>query len=572
MAEIEIPMPWIKTLEGVRKSSIEYQDISTYGFMKLQAETVPDQLSMIFGVKGGKSLTYSELLQNVKKMAVALEQKGVKHGSKIALMLPNTPHYVITHFALLALGATVVQTNPLYTGRELRHILSDSGATGIISITRFAPLINTILDDPESTLEWAVYGQIGDYMSPIIVFLGKYILRKLDDPAVPSHSKNFKYKDLLKSNDGSAFKEAKINLTKDLALLQYTGGTTGLSKGAALSYMNISANAQQARECIHMVPNGKGSVLTALPLFHSFALTSCLGLAIMLGVPMILVPNPREQLPTGEVHTLIEKHKITFVPGVPTLLSGLLNHPKAKTTDWSNVIVALSGGAGLPKELAKQFEKVTGKQVVEGYGLSETSPLLTINPIGHDTVKPIIGSIGLPAPDTIIRIANMDDTSKTMPLGENGEIVAKGPQVMNGYYNKPDENKNVIVDGWFLTGDVAYMDEQGFTYIVDRKKDMILVSGYNVYPLEVEQVLYSHPAVLEAAVAGLPHEVKGEIVAAWIILREGMAASEEDILKYCKENLAAYKVPKQITFRDELPTSLIGKILRRKLQEEAASS
>ena len=568
----DFPKPWLKTLEGVRKITLEYQDRSTYDFIKNWVDKTPENLIAVFGVKGGKSLTYAEFYDSMKRLAVFFESKGIKKGDKVALMLPNTPNYIISHYAILSLGAIVVQTNPLYTETELNHIIQDSGAVGIVAITQFQDKINNVMQNSDNDLSWAVYGKITDYMSGFIGFLATKILKKLDDPKMKIFPNTYTYKESLES-DPSKFTEADINLSEDIALFQYTGGTTGLSKGAMLTHKNISYNAQQAREMIHMVPDGTGSVLTALPLFHSFALTACLGLSQQLGIPMILVPNPRVQLPSGEVHALIDKYKITFIAAVPTMINGLINHPKASETNWETLIASISGGAALPIELAKQFKKVADAELVEAYGLSETSPLVTSNPVGHDTVIPKMGSIGLPAPDTFVKIVDSDDRNVLMPLGEVGEIACKGPQIMKGYYQKDDDNKLALFDdGWFLTGDLAYMDEDGFTFIVDRKKDMIIVSGYNVYPLEVENVLFEHPKIYEAAVAGYNDPVKGERVGAWIVLHPDESLTEEEVIAFCKEKLAAYKVPKKVAFREDLPKTMVGKVLRRQLKEEADNS
>lgn len=564
----DFPKPWLKTLEGVRKITLEYQDRSTYDFVKNWVDKTPDNLIAVFGVKGGKSLTYAEFYDSLKRLAVFFESKGIKKGDKVALMLPNSPHYIISHYAILSLGAIVVQTNPLYTESELSHIIQDSGAVGIVSITQFQDKINAVMQNSDNDLSWAVYGKITDYMSKFIGFLATKILKKLDDPKMKIFPNTYTYTEALES-DPSKFIEADIDFNEDIALFQYTGGTTGLSKGAMLTHKNISYNAQQAREMIHMVPEGTGSVLTALPLFHSFALTACLGLSQQLGIPMILVPNPRVQLPNGEVHALIDKYQITFIAAVPTMINGLINHPKASETNWETLIASISGGAALPIELAKQFKEVTDAELVEAYGLSETSPLVTSNPVGHDTVVPKMGSIGLPAPDTFVKIVDSDDRNVLMPLGEVGEIACKGPQIMKGYYMKDEENKAALFDdGWFLTGDLAYMDDEGFTFIVDRKKDIIIVSGYNVYPLEVENVLFEHPKIYEAAVAGYKDPVKGERVGAWIVLHPGETLTGEEVIAFCKEKLAAYKVPKKVVFREELPKTMVGKVLRRQLKEE----
>lgn len=553
----EIPTPWLSSLEGVRATALDYDSISTFEFVKRRATNEPNDPFVIF--PKGKVLSYSSVLESVKRLATKLVEMGIKPGDRVALMLPNVPHYVIGHYAVLSIGAVIVQTNPIYTLRELRHILKDSGARGVITIAMFQENVAKLMD--ETDLEFAIIGHISDYLKPIVAFLGK-LLKKIDDPKMMSNPKFHLWKDVLKLGDPSNFKEHQINMD-DLAILQYTGGTTGLSKGAMLTHKNISYNAQQARALIPMVPDKTGSILTALPMFHSFGLTVCLANAVQLGIPVVLLAK----FAAADALSLIEKYKITFFPAVPTMAVALLNHPNFDKTDFSSLIAVFSGGAPLPFEVAQEWKERTGSDLVEGYGLSETSPVAYCQPIKSDKLKPRDKSIGLPAADTQIKITDTDDYSKLMPLGQPGEICIKGPQVMIGYWGNEEASNQALKDGWLLTGDIGYIDEDGFAYIVDRKKDLIIVSGNNVVPREVEEVLYEHPAVLEAAVAGLNHPSKGEIVAAWVVLKEGQSATEDDILAFCKENLAPYKIPKQVTFRDELPKSMIGKILRRKLLE-----
>ncbi|MCE7735684.1 MAG: long-chain fatty acid--CoA ligase [Candidatus Heimdallarchaeota archaeon] len=559
MSVEEIPKPWIEALVDVRPTTLDYDEVSTFEFVKRRAASEPNDPCMIF--PKGKVLSYADTFDAIKKLSVKFAEMGIKKDDKIALMLPNTPHYIISHYAILSLGAVVVQTNPLYTHRELHHILTDSGATGMISLTMFQEQINEVNKESDVNLEWMIFGTISDYLKPIVAFLGK-LLRKLHDPKMKNYKNNYSWKSVLSSADSSKFKETKIEMD-DLALLQYTGGTTGLSKGAMLTHRNISFNAQQARALVPMIPDKQGSILTALPMFHSFGLTVCMGMSFQMGVPTVLVAK----FDATDALKLIEKHGITFFPGVPTMMTALNNNPNIGSTDFSSLIAVFSGGAPLPIEVATTFQETTGADLVEGYGLSETSPIAYCNPILSEKLKPKVGSIGLPAADTFCKIVDTDDYTKLMPLGERGEICLKGPQVMVGYWNNEEESKIALKDGWLLTGDIGYIDEGGYAYIVDRKKDLIIVSGNNVVPAEVENVLYTHPAILEAAVAGLKHEVKGEIVAAWIVFKEGMSATEEEILAFCKENMAPFKIPKQITFRDELPKSMIGKILRRKLTD-----
>ncbi len=535
---------------------MKYKEQIPLKFLEQRATNEPNDPMIIF--PKGKTLSYSEVFQAVKSFHGGLRKLGIKKGDRVALMLPNSPHYIIAHFAVASLGAIVVQTNPLYTHRELKHQMSDSGAKAIITLTLFQEKVNNVMK--ETDLEIVICANISDYLTPLSAFLGK-LLKKVQDPKMQPLPNNYLFKDVL-TMDPSGYKEERIDLD-DLAVLQYTGGTTGLSKGAALTHKNISYNAQQTREVVHNVPEKKGSILVALPLFHSFGFTVGLGLSLQLGVPMVLVPR----FDAGLVLKLIEKHKITFFPAVPTMIVAILNHEKAPSTDLSSLIAVISGGAPLPLKVAKQFKEVTGGDLVEGYGLSEASPVTHANPIGSDKIKPKIGSIGLPVPDTFMKIVDSEDGKTLVPIGEIGELCIKGPQVMKEYWNKPDETAKTLIDGWLHTGDIAKMDDEGFAYIVDRKKDLIIVSGYNVIPREVEEVLYEHPKILEAAVAGINDPVKGEIVAAWVVLKEGETMTEDEVIAYCKENLAPYKVPKKVTFRDELPKSMIGKILRKKLVE-----
>ncbi|MHA2274875.1 MAG: long-chain-fatty-acid--CoA ligase [Candidatus Kariarchaeaceae archaeon] len=559
MSVEEIPKPWLKTLEGVRPTTLDYEEVSTFEFVKRRAMNEPNDPCMIF--PKGKVLSYAETFDAIKKLASKLTDMGVTKGDRIALMLPNTPHYIISHYAIMSLGAVVVQTNPLYTHRELHHILTDSDAKGMISLTLFQDRINDVMAESDVNLDFAIFGTISDYLKPIVAFLGK-LLRKLDDPKIKNYPKHHLWKTTLASGDASKFQEAKVEM-EDLVLLQYTGGTTGLSKGAMLTHKNVSFNAQQARALVPMIPDKQGSILTALPMFHSFGLTVCMGMSFQMGVPTVLVPK----FDSSDALKLIEKHGITFFPGVPTMMTALNNNPAIEKTDFSSLIAVFSGGAPLPLEVATTFMGLSGADLVEGYGLSETSPVAYCNPIKSDILKPREKSIGLPAADTYCKIVDTDDYTKLLPLGERGEICLKGPQIMKGYWNNEESSNQALKDNWLLTGDIGYIDEDGFAYIVDRKKDLIIVSGNNVVPAEVENVLYTHPAILEAAVAGLQHDVKGEIVAAWVVLKEGMTATEEDLITFCKENMAPFKIPKQITFRDELPKSTIGKILRRKLTD-----
>ncbi|MDH5401610.1 MAG: long-chain fatty acid--CoA ligase [Candidatus Heimdallarchaeota archaeon] len=557
-----IPTPWLNSLEGVRPTTLEYKQESTYQMLKNWALEKPNNPFIIF--PKGKILNFADTLNEVKQLSVQLKALGVEKGDRIAVDLPNVPQYIISHFAIMSLGAIIVQTNPLYTERELIHQMNDSGAKGIISLTLFQEKIEKIM--PDTNLEFCVMANISDYLKPIITILGK-LTKKLIDPKFVPKKGFFLYKDLMKTADSSKFNEEVVNLD-DVTLLQYTGGTTGLSKGAMLTHRNISCNAQQARSIIHHIPDGTGSVLTALPLFHSFALTICLGNSLAMGTSMVLLPKFNVE----DALSLVEKYKITFFPGVPTMLIAMMSNKKFETIDLSSVIGVLSGGAALPLEVAREFEAKTGGSIVEGYGLSETSPVTNANPLGSTKLAPRIGTVGPPVADTFVKIVDVNDYSKMIPVGQEGEICLKGPQIFKGYWNNETATKEVLKeDGWFLTGDIGKLDEDGFLSIVDRKKELIIVSGNNVVPREVEEVIYTHPAVLEVAVAGLKDRNKGEIVAAWVVLKENKEATESELIDFCAKSLAPYKIPKKVTFKKELPKSMIGKILKRKIleQEEA---
>ncbi|MHA2173042.1 MAG: long-chain-fatty-acid--CoA ligase, partial [Candidatus Kariarchaeaceae archaeon] len=552
----DIPKPWLNSLIDNRAATLTYEEIGPFEFFKRRALNETDDPCMI--LPKGMTLTYGEVFDKVKRMAARFQTQGVKKGDRIALLLGNTPHYVIAHYATLAIGGVVVQANPLYTAKELEKQLKDAGAKGIVTLALFQDKVNEVMQNTD--LEFAVYCQIRDFFKPIIVFLGR-LLGKVPfssrkepfDRSMTQMDNSFTYKDFVSGPDN--YTEVEIDIKNDLAILQYTGGTTGVSKGAMLTHYNVSVNAQQARNIIHMIPEKTGSILTVLPMFHVFGLTACMNLSFQMGIPMILnIASPPN---FDQIVQWIEKYKISFFPGVPAMMVAINNNENTPSTDLSSLIAVISGGAPLPLEVAKEFFEATGAYLVEGYGLSETSPLTHINPIGLDPKDMREGSIGLPAADTFAKIVDPEDYSKILPIGEVGELCLKGPQVFKGYWNMENETKNSLKeDGWFRTGDIAKMDDEGYAYIVDRKKDIIIVSGYNVIPREVEEALYEHPAVLEAAVAGMTHPKKGEMVSAWVVLKEGMTATEEEIIQHCKDAIAPYKVPKQITFRDELPKSM----------------
>ncbi len=509
-----------------------------------------------------KSITYRDLDQMSTALGAYLQSKGLQKGARVALMMPNVLQYPIATAAVLRAGYAVVNVNPLYTPRELEHQLRDSGAEAIVVLENFATTVQKVLAN--TSVKHVIVGSMGDLLGfkGVIVNLVVRRVKKM----VPAWS----IPGAVWFNDavaaGRGMKLDKPVLTRqDVAFLQYTGGTTGISKGATLIHQNVLANVLQndawLQPALKKPPHVEQLfIVCALPLYHIFALTACYLLAVRAGGVNLLIPNPRDM--AGFVKEL-SKYQINSFPAVNTLYNGLLNTPGFDKLDFSKLKTSFGGGMATQKPVADKWLKVTGCALSEGYGLSETSPTLTCNPADIDRFT---GSIGVPVPSTWLSIR--DDDGNELPIGQAGEICAKGPQVMAGYWNRPDETARVMTaDGYFRTGDIGVMDENGFTKIVDRKKDMILVSGFNVYPNEIEEVLASHPGVLECAVIGVPDAKSGEAVKAFVVKKDPNVTAE-DIIKFAATQLTAYKVPKQIEFRTDLPKTNVGKILRRELRDE----
>jgi len=509
-----------------------------------------------------KSISYRDLDEMSRSLGAFLQSKGLPKGARVALMMPNVLQYPVATAAVLRAGYTVVNVNPLYTPRELEHQLKDSGAEAIIVLENFASTVQQVLG--KTSVKHVIIGSMGDLLGfkGVIVNL---VVRKVKK-MVPSYSipRAIAFNDAIAAGRGMKLDKPKLT-PDDVAFLQYTGGTTGVSKGATLLHRNIVANVLQndawLQPALKKPPIVDNMIIVcALPLYHIFALTACYLLGVRAGGTNLLIPNPRDM--AGFVKELA-KYQVSFFPAVNTLYNGLLNTPGFDKLDFSKLKVSNGGGMATQKAVAERWLATTGCTLAEGYGLSETSPTLTCNPANIDQFS---GTIGLPVPSTYISIR--DDDGKEVPLGEAGEICAKGPQVMAGYWNRPDETAKVMTaDGYFRTGDIGVMDAKGYTKIVDRKKDMILVSGFNVYPNEIEDVIAMHPGVLECAVIGVPDSKSGEAVKAFIV-RKDPGLTAEDVIKYCGTQLTAYKVPKQIEFRTDLPKTNVGKILRRELRDE----
>ncbi|MDB5565527.1 MAG: long-chain-fatty-acid--CoA ligase [Tardiphaga sp.] len=509
-----------------------------------------------------KSITYRELDEMSMALGAYLQSKGLAKGARVALMMPNVLQYPVATAAVLRAGYAVVNVNPLYTPRELEHQLKDSGAEAIIVLENFASTVQQVI--AKTAVKHVIVGSMGDMLGlkGVIVNLVVRRVKKM----VPAYTLPgaVSFNDALSAGRGLKLNKPQIS-RDDVAFLQYTGGTTGVSKGATLLHRNILANVLQndawLQPALRKPPHVEQLfIVCALPLYHIFALTACFLLAMRAGGVNLLIPNPRDM--PGFVKELM-KYQVNSFPAVNTLYNGLLHTPGFDQVDFSKLKISNGGGMAVQKAVAEAWLKTTGCFIAEGYGLSETAPTLTCNPADVDQFN---GTIGVPVPSTWLSIR--DDDGKEVPLGEPGEICAKGPQIMSGYWNRPDETAKVMTaDGYFRTGDIGIMSADGFTKIVDRKKDMILVSGFNVYPNEVEDVIASHPGVLECAVIGVADERSGEAVKAFIV-RKDPNLSAEDIIKFCGTQLTNYKVPKQIEFRTSLPKTNVGKILRRELRDE----
>lgn len=532
--------PWLKNYEPGVPHSIDYPEVPLYQFLDDSAKNYPDNTATIFD---GAKLTYKELQSQVNRFARALGELGVKKGDRVAIILPNCPQAVISYYGALRAGAIVVETNPLYVERELAYQFNDSGAQSAVVLDLLWPRVKNVREKTK-------------LRNIIITSLSEY----KEDVKVKPQEGCLSFKDLIEKAPEEA---PKVKIApEDVALFQYTGGTTGTSKGVMLTHRNLVCNAIQVGNWFPDLKPGQEIILSALPFFHVYGMTCSMNVSILMGGPMVLIWNPRD---IKGILEAADKHKPTFFTGVPTLYVAIENFPDVKKYNISSIRGCFSGAAPLPVEVIRKFEELTGGRLVEGYGLTEASPVTHTNPF-RGTVK--AGSIGIPYPDTDCKIVDIETGKRELEVGQAGELCIRGPQVMKGYWNKPHETKDALRDGWLYTGDIAKMDEDGYFYIVDRKKDMIIAGGYNIYPREIDEVLYSHPKVLDAVAVGIPDPYRGETVKAYIVLKEGQSATEEEIIEFCKKNLAVYKVPKLIEFRKELPKTLVGKVLRRILREE----
>ncbi len=568
--------PWFASYpEGVPKTLAPYPTKSLYSLLADAAARHPRAPAAAFWLPGapmGKTLSYAQLMKQVDQFSRVLVSLGVQRGDRVGLVLPNCPQYVIAYYAILRIGAIVVGNNPLYTERELSHQLKDAGIEVCVTLDQLYPTVAAVQD--EVGLREVIVTKVIDYVRfPLNVLVPIKLKKEARHhgeawPPVPTGAKVRWWKELMAGSYPPA-PVAEVDPATDVAGLIYTGGTTGLSKGAMLTHQNLVSNVIQGASWFPDLQDGQEGIMCIIPFFHSYGMTVGMNLGIAKAAKLVLMPR-FELEPTLKV---IQKEKPTLFPGVPRLYIAINEGKETPKYDLTSVRACLSGAAPLPVAVAQKFEQITGAKVVEGYGLTETSPITHANPLDG---RARAGSIGLPIPDTDCRIVDLDDWTREVEVGHPGELIIAGPQVMKGYFNRPEDTAGMIkeaADGtrWLLSGDVARMDPDGFFSIVDRKKDMILVSGFNVYPTDVEQVLYRHPKVLKVCVAGVSDKTTGEAVKAYIVLREGETATSEEIIAWVRTDeagLTGYKVPKLIEFRDSLPETLVGKVLRRVLQQE----
>jgi len=554
--------PWLKFYDPQVPRTIDYPRITLTEALAATADRHPGHTAMIFK---GRRITYREEGVLIDRLAAALQKLGVGKGDRVAVHLPNCPQFIIAYFAVLKIGGIVVPCNPIYTARELTYQLRDSGSKVIITLSSTYPIIRKIR--AETALEHVIVARIKDYLPPLTRLVFSLLLERKTGHAVDlgGAPATYWFTDLVRQTTEPP--QPVEVAWEDTAVLMYTGGTTGLSKGAELTHKNIYVNAFQVIVWAD-VTELQATTLSALPLFHSYGMTCCMNTGALAAGTAILVPDPRNMT---DILKAIARHKPVFYPGVPAMYAAIVNHPRAGDYDLRSIRLCNSGAAPLPAEIQERFGSLTGARLIEGYGLSEASPVTHANP-GYGESR--IGTIGIPYPDTEAIIVDADTGEIELKPGEIGELCIRGPQVMRGYWNNRAETANVLRrhkrsgEPWLHTGDLASMDQDGFFTIVDRKKDMILgAGGYNIYPREIEEVLYAHPKVREACAFGVPAAERGEEVRAIIVLKEGQSATAEEIIAYCRRNLAPYKVPRVVRFRQEMPKTLVGKILRRALKE-----
>jgi long-chain acyl-CoA synthetase len=572
MAERE--RPWLKSYPSdVPHSLAPFPERPVWSLLEESAEKFPDSPAVAFPVAPmARRLTYRQLKEEAERFAGAMSAMGVGKGDRVGLLLPNCPQFVVAWFGLQRLGAVPVGNNPLYTQRELAHQLKDAGVEILVVLDLLYPLAGAVRDTVG--LKTVIVTKVGDYLGfPINKLAPLKQKREAKHegrswPPVPADAEVTWWSELMRGTHPEP-PPLRVDAVEDVAALVYTGGTTGLSKGAMLTHHNLVSNALQVGAWFSDVKDGEEAIVSILPFFHSYGLSAVMNFAISRAMKLILLPRFELEMALKA----IDKEKATLFPGVPRIYIAINESEETSKYDLSSIRACFSGAAPLPVAVAEKFEATTGGRLVEGYGLTETSPVTHINPAYG---KRKFGSIGLPISDTDCKIVDLDDPEKEVGPGREGELCIAGPQVMKGYWNRPDETADMIrvhKDGirWLHTGDIATVDEEGYFSIVDRKKDMIIVSGFNVYPTDVEQVLYRHPKIQQVCVVGIPDAKTGEAVKAFVVLKQGQAATEQDVLSWArdeKHGLTGYRAPKSVEFREELPTTMVGKVLRRVLLEE----
>lgn len=546
---------WLRHYPQEVAPSNEYPNINVAQFLADSAARFPHQPALDFM---GKRMTYRQLSCEANRFGNALLSLGIQAGDRVAIMLPNCPQMVIAYFGILSMGGIVVQTNPLYMEGELKHQLADSEAKAIITLDIMHRRVLAV--KPHTSLQYIIVTSLKDALSFPKNLLYPIKAKKDGQDLHVTYSNEVLSFQRLLANASPQLDLVSVDAREDIAVLQYTGGTTGVPKGAMLTHMNLIANTLQVARWFYQAEFGREKYLAALPCFHVFGLTVVLNQCIYSGGMLILLPR----FEVSQVLKTIDRLQATIFPGAPTMYIALIHHPDIKKYRISSIKACVSGSAPLPVEVQETFESLSGGRLIEGYGLTESSPVTHANTVWE---KRKIGSIGIPLQDTDAKIVD-SDTGEELPTGVVGELIVRGPQVMKGYWKRPDDTAQVLRDGWLYTGDMGTMDEDGFFAIVDRKKDVIIASGFKIYPREIDEVLYEHPNIKEAVAIGIPDEYRGETVKAYIVLREGTTLTVEEIDAWCRERLAAFKVPRVIEFRDSLPKTIIGKVLRRKLLDE----
>lgn len=547
--------PWLKFYDEGVPHTIEYPEVTIHGVFEETAKRHTDRACTIFK---GATITYGEMNEISDRLAAGFDSLGIKKGDRVGIFIPNTPQFVMAYYALLKIGAVVVATNPLYTAREIVHQANDSGMEVMVLMTNNYEKVKAI--QGETKIRQIVATNLKETLPPLLRTLFTLAKEKKAGFRVKLRDNDVWMQDLIAGFQASDRPAVEVS-SGDMALLQYTGGTTGVSKGAIGTHRNVVANSYQMEGWFTSSKEGDEVVLMAIPLYHAYGMIAGMCYGVKIGSTMVMVPDPRD---TKDVLENLAKYRATIYPGVPAMYNAINNHPDVISGkyDVSSIKACISGSAPLMRETKERFEELTGGKLFEGYGLSETPVATHCNPLQGINKT---GSIGMPLPDVECRIIDLDDGVTVLPTGEVGELVIRAPQVMKGYHNMPTETANALREGWLYTGDIARMDEDGYFYIVDRKKELIKPGGFQVWPREVEETLMDHPAVLEVGVAGVPDAHSGEAVKAWVVLKPDQSATVEELRAFCKERLAGYKVPKTVEFRDELPKTTVGKILRREL-------